>query len=77
MSSITDVGNQCVECDRDTSPGSGRFVNRVYAQTETKTGYICPDCQLIECDKCGEPVLDFSASPDGHGFWCDDCTGAA
>jgi hypothetical protein len=50
MSSITDVGDRCVECDRDTSFGSGLFVNRVSAGTETKTGYLCPDCQLWECD---------------------------
>jgi hypothetical protein len=35
MSSIADVGDRCVECDRDTSFGSGLFVNRVSAGTET------------------------------------------
>ena len=77
MSSITDVGDRCVECDRDTSFGSGLFVNRVSAGTETKTGYLCPDCQLWECDECGELVLDFSATTDGYGFWCGECSGAA
>jgi hypothetical protein len=77
MSSVSDIGNRCVECDRDTSFGSGLFVNRIPAGTETSNGYLCPDCQLLECDKCGDFVLDFSAAPDGHGFWCDDCNGAA
>ena len=83
-----DVGDACTHCGCDTSPGSGAWVNRVpsgaYAcdvdgnPIEPETfGYICAACQSIECDQCGELTIEYSSAPDGYGFWCDDCTGAA
>ena len=57
-----DIGNECVDCRRDTSEGRGLFVNRIPADRQDGVddehiiGYLCPDCQLIECDKCGEPA---------------------
>jgi hypothetical protein len=60
----------CIDCKRDTSFGSGLFVNRIPADD----GYMCPDCQSVECDVCGELSLDWSF-PDGHTLTCDDCCG--
>lgn len=37
----------CIECHRDTSFGSGLFVNRIPADG----GYICPECFV--CEDCG------------------------
>jgi len=37
----------CIECHRDTSFGSGLFVNRIPADN----GYICPECFV--CPDCG------------------------
>ena len=64
MTSI-DIGNRCVYCDRDTSPGSGRFINRIpadgylhgdmEAHPQLRDGYMCYDCQCedgYECDVC-------------------------
>lgn len=55
-----DIGDLCVDCGEDTSPGSGRFVNRYPADSIVEVvlpnarhsldllieGYRCPDCQL-------------------------------
>jgi hypothetical protein len=72
-----DIGNACTECGADTSPGSGLWVNRIPAGTTRNgahvTGYLCADCQAMECDRCGELSADYGAAPDGSGFWCDDC----
>ena len=61
---MNDIGNRCVDCGKDTSFGSGRFVNRIsadadyesiddqgntiFAEGEYRDGYLCPDCQLSE-----------------------------
>ena len=66
-----DIGNECVECRNDTSFGSGLFVNRIPASTDDLNGYLCPDCQLMECDMCGEMVADYGGY-DGM-LVCDDC----
>ena len=42
------MSSPCVQCGRDTSFGSGRFVNRIPAND----GYLCPDCQADNCDAC-------------------------
>ena len=39
------IGNECTQCRKDTSPGSGRFVNRIPSGTEEFEGYLCADCQ--------------------------------
>ena len=66
-----DIGNECVECRNDTSFGSGLFVNRIPASTDELNGYLCPECQLMECDMCGEMVADYGGY-DGM-LVCDDC----
>ena len=44
------VSNDCVQCGRDTSFGSGLFVNRFPADD----GYVCVECQCMQCELCGE-----------------------
>lgn len=60
----------CVDCGDSVAWGSGKFVNRVPATD----GWICADCQAIECDHCGEPTTewDHPVYPD-HEIWCQDC----
>ena len=73
---IIDIGDKCVECKNDTSFGSGRFVDRIPAERMDGVeslrieGYLCPECQLEKCDKCGE-LNDCS----GYNtmFICEDC----
>ena len=61
---MSDIGNNCVCCNKDTSFGSGRFVNRIpadadyeslddkgniiFAEEEYRDGYLCPNCQMSE-----------------------------
>ena len=46
------MSQDCVECKRSTTFGSGLFVNRIPADdNEGNVGYMCPECQMIECDK--------------------------
>ena len=57
-----DVGNKCVSCGRDTSFGTGLFVNRIPADAEYESeyggkivfkegqyrdGYLCPECSAL------------------------------
>lgn len=56
-----DIGDRCVECGRDTSLGSGLFVNRVPAEVDdgsggTVEGYYCPEC-----------LEDIEAELEAHG----------
>lgn len=60
-----DVGDACVDCGHSTAFGSGRFVNRIPAFTDTKDGYLCADCQSIDCDGCNEPTDDYTLTDDG------------
>jgi len=39
-----DIGNKCINCFKDTSFGSGRFVNRIPAENDEYEGYLCGDC---------------------------------
>ena len=66
-----DIGNECVECRNDTSFGSGLFVNRIPSITEGLDGYLCPDCQLMTCEMCGEKTLDYGGY--NNMIVCDDC----
>mgnify|MGYP003137225404 CR=1 FL=1 len=53
------MSQDCVECKRSTQFGSGLFVNRISADDEEgNVGYMCPECQLIECEKCTQKVED-------------------
>ena len=58
-----DIGDKCVECLRSTSFGSGLFVNRIPADNDEYIGWLCPECNFYECDRCDEKI------------YCDeDCT---
>ena len=82
-----DIGNLCTNCGRDTSFGTGLFVNRIPSgaggrlvlgwQTYHEDGvvievevdgYLCPECQMIECEKCGQMTNEY----DGD-FLCNEC----
>ena len=51
---MKDIGNLCTDCRRDTSFGSGLFVNRIPCMTEDEVGYLCPECQMFDCDRCNK-----------------------
>ena len=66
-----DIGDECTECRRDTSFGSGLFVNRIPSGTDEYEGYLCPDCQALECDICHKPSIEYGIY-DGI-IVCDCC----
>lgn len=71
------VKDPCVECFRSTAWGSGLFVNRVPSGRNGHSGYQCSDCQMIDCDGCGQKTLEYAlvgdralcveCCPDGEG----------
>ena len=79
------IGDFCTHCGRDTS--ESLFVNRIPSGTdgtlvlagswdEVKvevevTGYMCADCQSVECDECGNKVLHYSIRE--LKIVCSDC----
>lgn len=80
-----DIGDLCTHCGEDTSMGSGKFVNRIpsgaswefrtdagYLKKLDVSGYMCSECQLMECDRCGEKVLDEWETIDDDVV-CMDC----
>lgn len=63
-----DVGDDCVECGKSTSFGSGLFVNRVPADNGHKSGYMCAECLCPE--KCfGCDVVP----PIEDEMFCKEC----
>ena len=58
-----DIGDKCVECLRPTSFRTGLFVNRIPADNDEYIGWLCPECNWYECDRCDERIYDE-----------DDCT---
>ena len=58
-----DIGDKCVECLKSTAFGTGLFVNRIPADNDKYIGWLCPECNYYECDRCDEKI------------YCDeDCT---
>ena len=58
-----DIGDKCVECLKSTAFGTGLFVNRIPADNNEYIGWLCPECNWHECDRCDEKI------------YCDeDCT---
>lgn len=50
---MIDMGDLCLECRKDTSFGSGKFINRIPCFRETEEGYLCEECYTMEeviCD---------------------------
>ena len=66
-----DIGNECTQCRKDTSFGSGRFVDRIPAGNDEFEGYLCTECRLMTCEMCNEEVIDYG----GYNgmIVCDDC----
>ena len=67
-----DFGDLCTECERDTSYGTGLFLfaNRIPStmehespdgKFEIRDGWMCWECQQVECDQCpvGELTLEY------------------
>ena len=59
-----DIGDKCIESMRSTVFGSGLFVNRLPADNDKYIGYLCPECNWHECDRCNEKIyLDEDCTP--------------
>ncbi len=58
-----DIGNKCVECLRSTSFGTGLFVNRIPADNDKYLGWLCPECNFHECDRCDEKIYNELSIP--------------
>ena len=71
MDKLKDLGNLCIDCKEDTSFGSGKFVNRIPADDGKVSGFMCADCQMVECDSCKEKVFEYETSQKGM-WWCID-----
>ena len=71
MEKLKDLGNLCIDCKEDTSFGSGKFVNRIPADDGEVSGFMCADCQMVECDSCEQKVYEYSTSE--QGWFCEDC----
>ena len=77
----TDIGDKCVYCMRNTSFGSGLWVNRIPADREIyndndevieyRDGYMCIECQAMECDYCGELTAEYYLHD--NSVFCEDC----
>ncbi len=77
MNNLKNIGQNCVECQKDTSFGSGLFINRIPAENDKYSGYMCVDCQSVECDECKEKHLDYNLIDDLNYHYgktlCDHC----
>lgn len=69
---LKDVGERCIKCNCDTAWGSGNFINRIPAEDDNATGYICVDCQSIECDFCNEFTIDYEFTENSDVI-CSEC----
>tara|TARA_R110002049_G_scaffold282368_1_gene462194 strand:- start:229 stop:480 length:252 start_codon:yes stop_codon:yes gene_type:complete len=73
---MIDIKNHCVSCYKDTSCGSGLFVNRIPASAEKYEGYMCVKCQYYECecDRCDKPIpIDADIWVDGYIRVHEEC----
>ena len=61
----------CLECRKDTSYGSDNHVNRIPCGREEEDGWLCEECQLVECHKCCDFVIDYECVD--NGIICRDC----
>ena len=78
MSEETDPNDPeiCLGCNKSTTFGSGRFINRIPAFDGDREGYLCVCCQAIECDRCGELTNDWfvaTSVPGSYLLVCEDC----
>lgn len=72
-----DIRDACTHCGCDTSPGSGAWVNRIASDWQADanapmlTGYLCVECQSMECDMCGGLTIEYAMTD--AGVLCDEC----
>lgn len=73
---VIDIGNMCVHCRRDTSFGSGRFVNRypvfgLYNEElkREEDGYCCADCEQEWYDENNDDYLTNYNNADEHEIY--------
>jgi len=65
MNKYLESPQPCIHCERPTVFGSGRFVNRLPADTyhglpngkaEYRDGYACAECMGLDCDRCPDSI---------------------
>ena len=71
------ISQLCVYCNKDTSFGSGRFVNRIPSDGDGTQdwddpdlrGYACAECMALPCDRCDKNIpLDEDLTPNCIGM---------
>lgn len=72
---VTDIGDFCTECHQSTAWGSGKFVNRIPSDNGFEQGWMCEECQMLECNRCGESTLDYWYVDNGEAVEtvCEEC----
>ena len=69
---IEDIKDNCTHCGRSTAFGSGLHAMRIPSITDTKEGWLCQECQQVECDSCGNLTLSYLVTESG--LWvCENC----
>lgn len=66
------IGEKCIGCHKDTSFGTGLFVNRIPADDGVYVGYMCVECLQEKCHFCDDYTSDFSIDREGN-IVCGDC----
>lgn len=72
---VTDIGELCTECHQSTAWGSGRFVNRIPSDNGFEQGWMCEECQMLVCNRCGDSTLDYWYVDNGEAVEtvCEEC----
>ena len=67
--------NACVECGRDTSIGSGLYVDRLLVVDDEGSRFCCVECRSEECDFCHEMCHEYDLVwQDGTpNIKCSEC----
>ena len=83
MNKVIDIKEKCVDCRKDTSLGSIKFIDRIDGEFEREIngeikvieGYQCAECRLIKCESkdCDRKVIDdYEINFDGEVI-CMEC----
>ncbi len=75
------IGEYCVYCREDTSAGSGKYVNRIPADTSISygdthiyiDGFACAECMSVECEECGEKSHECGTHEASGKYVCEEC----
>jgi hypothetical protein len=65
----------CIECKKDTSLGTGNFINRSSSDNGNAEGFLCIDCQSLECDRCHKKTTEYQLDGDVLCMECIATTG--